>query len=84
MRDNGVQFCPLVRLTHGRYRIRTDAASRRSYVARDDETPVGSVDDVQLPADEHGIAKSLRRASSALAPEDFESQVAGEVARQNR
>jgi hypothetical protein len=83
VRDNGVQFCPLVRLMHGRYHVRTDAASRRKFVTRDDDTPLDSVDDVQLPMDQHATAKA-HGSAAALSPDDFATQIATEVGRSNR
>lgn len=78
---NGVQFCPVVRLGHGRYRVRHDAAHGRDYVAREDETPLGSVSDVQLPVDTHGVARMFRSAADALTPEQFETEIAREATR---
>jgi hypothetical protein len=83
VRNNGTQFCPLVRMMHGRYHVRADAA-HHNYVARDDETPLSSVDDIQLPANDHAPAasKQKRSTATALTPEDFESEVTNEVSRQ--
>lgn len=84
VRDNGVQFCPLVRLMHGRYRVRADQATGRRYVARDDDTPMASVNDVELPADTHGVAKAFRSAATAMAPDDFEARISEEAFRHAR
>lgn len=81
---NGVQFCPVVRLGHGRYRVRHDAANGRDFVAREDETPLGSVSDVQLPVDTHGVGPLFRAAADALTPEQFETEIAREVTRRGR
>lgn len=82
---NGLQFCPLVRFGHGRYRLRTDAAEHRQYVARDDETPVESTEDVSLPATEHEPAASApRHADRALSPELFEARITAELTRQQQ
>ncbi len=81
---NGVQFCPLVRLMHGRYRVRHDGSTQRDYVARDDDTPLASIDDVQLPPEDHGGAKTMRSAVPGLTPDDFAARIASEVARNNR
>lgn len=82
VQNNGIQFCPLVRFTHGRYRVRTDATSHRNYVARNDDTPLTATSEVQLPDNEVAAAGSSRSAANALSPDDFETQVSTEVARQ--
>ena len=43
--QNGRTFCPLVRIGHGRYHVRTDAATGRDYIARDNDAPLTSTDD---------------------------------------
>ena len=82
VRGNGTQFCPLVRLMHGRYRVRTDAASHRDFVARDDDLPLTSPADVQQPEPEaavRGTPKTMRSALP-LTPDEFESDITAEVA----
>jgi hypothetical protein len=80
VQGNGVQFCPLVRFGHGRYHVHTDAQTRRRYITRNDESPLSSVNEVQLPADEHAIPGTRRGTSTtALTPEDFETEISGEV-----
>ncbi|HVU36635.1 MAG TPA: hypothetical protein VHE61_24555 [Opitutaceae bacterium] len=80
---NGVQFCPLVRMMHGRYRVRTDATTQRRYVARDDRMPVTSTSDVGRP--EGATARrSARTAAAALSPEAFEAAIANEVTHPTR
>ncbi len=81
---NGVQLCPLVRMMHGRYRVRTDNASHRKYVARDDDQPLTSVDDVQLPMEDHHTTQRARNPTDALTPDNFEAQVTTEVGRHGR
>lgn len=77
----GVQFSPLVGLMHGRYRVRTDVATAREYIARDDGAPLESETDVQLPQAENAPANRLKSVARALTPADFESRIAAEVAR---
>jgi hypothetical protein len=79
---NGVQFCPLVRMMHGRYRAQTDAPSRRRFVARDDGSPLATVDDVQLPMENRGLLRAFRNPANAMSPESFETEIASEVSRQ--
>ncbi len=81
VQGNGVQFCPLVRFGHGRYHVHTDAQTHRRFVARNDETPLNSVDDVQLPAADHGAARAFRSSDTALSPDEFENQISTEIGR---
>ncbi|MSU50848.1 MAG: hypothetical protein EXS37_17465 [Opitutus sp.] len=74
---NGRRFCPLVAMMHGRYRVQTDSASGREYVARDDGVPLESEHDVPLPQAENGIVNRLKRVSAALAPDVSETSIAG-------
>lgn len=78
---NGTQFCPLVRFGHGRYRVRTDASTRRQYVTRNDGAPLASVADVQAP---ERNAHAMTAPQTAMTPDDFEAQIATEVARHGR
>lgn len=77
----GVQFSPLVGLMHGRYRVQTDAATSRDYIARDDGAPLESEADVQLPQAANSPANRLKSVSRALSPADFESRISAEVNR---
>ena len=79
----GARFSPLVGLMHGRYRVLTDAASARRYVARNDGTPLESENDVQLPQSQSSASPSnrLKSVSRALSPEAFEALVTAETAR---
>lgn len=77
---NGRRFCPLVAMMHGRYRVQSDTASRREYVARDDGVPLESEHDVQLPQGGNAVANRLKSVSSAITPEVFEQKITAEVA----
>ena len=77
----GVQFSPLVGLMHGRYRVQTDAATSRDYIARDDGAPLETEADVQLPQAANSPANRLKSVARALSPSDFESRISAEVAR---
>ena len=76
---NGRQFCPLVRLGHGSYRIEKDAASGRDYVARANRVPLTAVDEVELPLAERPMAAMRVDPARALSPETFESRIVNEV-----
>ncbi len=84
VQHNGVQYCPLVALGHGRYRVLRDAAAGRDYVARDNRTPLAAVSDVELPL--HAPPSAVQRAraaapAAALSPESFIAEIVAEVAR---
>ena len=76
---NGVRFCPLVGMMHGRYRVMTDATSARDYMARDDGVPLEHESDVQLPQGTAAASRPKRRAA-ALTPAAFEERITAEVA----
>jgi hypothetical protein len=78
VQNNGIQFCPLVRFGHGRYHVRTDAASHRQYVARNDNMPLTSTAEVQVPENDSGAAK--HDPANALSPDAFAAQVRAEIA----
>jgi hypothetical protein len=80
VQGNGKQFCPLVAVMHGRYRVAHDDATGRDYVARENRQPLRDASDVSLPM--NGLPTALLRAASgasALTPEAFESLIATEV-----
>jgi hypothetical protein len=83
VQKNGVQFCPLVALTHGRYRVLRDEATEREHVARDNGVPLTDTAEVQLPITT--LPEPVRAASSAsameraLTPAAFEASIAAEV-----
>jgi hypothetical protein len=85
VRRNGVQFCPLVALGHGRYRVARDDAGQRDIIARDNGTPLTDLTEVQLQL--QSLPEPLRAARAAaararaLAPTDFESGIRAEVQR---
>jgi hypothetical protein len=85
VQQNGRQFCPLVRLGHGRYRILRDATSQREYVARENGVPLGDVGEVELPLAATPLTAAARRdVGRALSPADFESRIISEVRRPTR
>jgi len=84
VQGNGVQFCPLVRFGHGRYHVRTDARSKRSFVTRNNGAPLAAPADVQLPAEDAAATASAASADTAITPEQFESAIAAQVAHQTK
>ncbi len=78
---NGVRFCPLVGMMHGRYRVLTDATTARDYIARDDGVPLASEADVQLPQGGTTAANRGKLAATALTPAAFEQKISAEISR---
>jgi hypothetical protein len=79
VQKNGAQFCPLVRIMHGRYRIETEAATGRDFVARENRAPLADVSEVQLPMTEAPVAALRRTPAQGLSPAAFEASIASEV-----
>jgi hypothetical protein len=82
---NGVQFCPLVAMMHGRYRVARDEAAGREFITRDNGVPLTNVSDVELPM--HEVPAQIRAASAAtaaataLTPAAFEASIISQVQR---
>jgi hypothetical protein len=82
---NGRQFCPLVAMGHGRYRLARDPAAARDYIARDNGTPITDPAEIELPL--IALPTPVRAASAAsaitraLSPEAFETSISAEVQR---
>lgn len=82
VQNNGTQFCPLVRMTHGRYRIERHQATGTDYIARDNRAPLKDVEDVARPMNDGPTAAAARTDSSgALSPEAFEARLDAQVRR---
>ncbi len=85
VQKNGQQFCPLVAVMHGRYRVVRDEVQGRDYVARDNRAPLTDIAEVGLPMTELPAqvraATATATASRALTPAAFEAGVTSEVQR---
>ena len=81
---NGLQFCPLVRFGHGRYRVHTDATTHRRYLTRNDGAPLTAPSDVSSPENDGAAAHALRSADAALSPSTFENAIRAELAQPSR
>jgi hypothetical protein len=85
VQQNGVQYCPLVALGHGRYRLLRDTANTRDFIARDNGTPLTDLAEVELPF--AALPAPLRAAAAAsaipraLTPATFEAGILAEVQR---
>lgn len=76
---NGVRFCPLVGMMHGRYQVRRDAATGREFVVRNDGIPLLSEHDVQLPQGRNPLEARLKPVSAALSPLAFEQRISTQL-----
>lgn len=74
----GAGFCPLVAAGHGRYRVLTDRATGREFVARENFLPLASEHDVQLPL---AAAALARPAAAGLSPAVFSARILAELQR---
>ena len=85
VQKNGVQFCPLVALMHGRYRVIRDQATAREHVARDNGMPLADTAEVSLPMtalpEPVRAASAASAAARALTPEAFEASITSEMQR---
>ena len=84
VQKNGQQFCPLVGLMHGRYRVMRDEATSREHIARDNGVPLTDTSEVELPITALPgpvRAASAANSSNALTPAAFESSIATELQR---
>lgn len=75
--DNGRTICPLIAAGYGRYHVRHDIATNRDYVARDNNTPLASTDQI-VQAMDTATAKATAP-SEALTPEAFEARIVAAV-----
>ena len=80
--QNGRVFCPLVRIGHGRYHLRHDDATGRDYVARDNDVPLTSTDEVALPLANAALVARTRAPAAGLAPADFEARITAVISAQ--
>lgn len=82
VQKNGIQFCPLVAVMHGRYRILRDAAAGREFIARDNGLPLAHPSEVELPMTP--LPAPLQAAAAAargLTPASFEASITSELQR---
>lgn len=82
---NGVQFCPLVAMGHGRYRVMRDPTTAREYLIRDNGVPLTDLAEVEIPllalpapVRAAGAASAIAR---ALTPAALEVGITAEVQR---
>lgn len=81
VQGNGKQIYPLVRMAHGLYPIKREAATGREFIARSDGAPLRSVSEVSRPM--HGTggkvgpvgAGTVEGATQGLTPDEFISRI---------
>lgn len=85
VQKNGIQFCPLVAMMHGRYRVLRDANAGRDFVARDNGKPLTDTAEVGLPIASLpapvAAAAAPSAAAGALTPAAFEASIVEQVQR---
>lgn len=74
--NNGRQFCPLVAIMHGRYRVERRAADGVELVRRDNGAPLRSPADVSLPM---GAAIPALAPGAAMTLADFEAAILSQL-----
>jgi hypothetical protein len=75
VQGNGIQFCPLVAVMHGNYRIKRDRSTAKEYVARDDGSPLENEQEVARPMKSSHAASSQAQATTGLTPDEFVSKI---------
>lgn len=78
---NGVRFCPLVAMMHGRYRVQTEASTGRAYIARNDGVPLVNEGDVQLPQEGNALERQFKTVSAAMSLAAFEQSITTQISR---
>jgi hypothetical protein len=85
VQKNGVQFCPLVGMMHGRYKVMRDPGSATEFMTRDNNMPLTDVAEVALPMSTLpapiGAAAARATPTRALTPAAFEASIRSQVSR---
>lgn len=84
--NNGTQWCPLVAIMHGRYRLQRRATDGAEVVFRDNGVPLSDPAEVQLPMAQGAAANLLAqgRTGQGMTVTGFESRITEELARANQ
>jgi hypothetical protein len=79
---NGEQFCPLVAIMYGRYRVERRAGDGVEVVRRDNGAPLRMADDVALPmsASLPALAAGAAQGGAGMTLAEFETSIATELA----
>ncbi len=75
VQKNGVQFCPLVAMGHGRYRVERDATGTRDIIARDNGAPLTDPGEIALPLTAVPAPLRAAAATRALSVDAFETLI---------
>ena len=76
--DNGHAICPVLAAGYGRYHVRHDRATNRDYVARENNSPLASTDQIVQALDATNPAAPVGP-GDAMTTEAFESRIVAAV-----
>jgi len=84
VQNNGNQFCPLVGVHHGRFRIQTDAKTGADIVLMDDTTPLTVVAQIGTSRfaaveDDRAHRQTSAQGSTAMSLAEFNASIAAKV-----
>lgn len=78
--DNGRTICPVIAAGHGRYRVQHDDATNSDFIARENNTPLTSTDEIAQPLDESSAnGRKTAALASAMTVDAFESRISDTV-----
>jgi hypothetical protein len=79
--NNGEQFCPLVAIMYGRYRVERRTSDGVEVVRRDNGAPLRTQEDVSVPmgASLPALAAGAAQANAGMTLADFENSIATEL-----
>ncbi len=77
--NNGRQFCPLVAIMYGRYRVERRVTDGVEIVRRDNGAPLRAVQDVNVPLGESRSHFSGASPAETMTLADFENDIATEL-----
>lgn len=81
--NNGRQFCPLVAIMHGRYRIERRAGDGAEVIRRDNGAPLRTTSDVGAPMGDFRSALAGATGAAAMTLTDFENSISNELSDAN-
>jgi len=77
--NNGRQFCPLVAIMHGRYRVERRATDGAEVIRRDNGAPLRMTSDVGAPMGDFRPALAGAAGADAMTLADFENSISTEL-----
>lgn len=76
---NGHVICPLIAAGYGRYHVRHDTATNRDFIARDNNVPLTSTDQIVQPLEASEQNAPRSSPATALTPDVFENRILNAV-----